>query len=96
MYVVSNEITGKEIAETLGKATNIPDLRWVEFPNQQLLESLLKQGMSPEVAHTYIIDMGIALREGTLLRAFFKESQRVLPGATSFKKFADEFAKILF
>ncbi|MFS4428421.1 NmrA family NAD(P)-binding protein [Chryseobacterium sp. S90] len=96
LYVVSDEITGKEIAETLGKAINIPDLRWVEFPDQQLLESLLKQGMSPEMAHTYIIDMGVALREGVLLRAYFKESQRVLPGATGFKKFADEFAKILF
>lgn len=74
LYVVSDEITGREIAETLGKAANIPDLRWVEFPDQQLFENLLKQGMTAEMANTYIIDMGIALREGTLLRAYFEES----------------------
>ncbi|WP_426479324.1 NmrA family NAD(P)-binding protein [Chryseobacterium sp. CBSDS_008] len=96
LYVVSSEITGKEIAEILGKATNIPDLKWIEFPDHILFENLLKQGMTPEMANTYIIDMGIALREGRLLENYFKEKQNIPDGAISFEKFAKEFAEILF
>lgn len=94
LYVVSAEITGKEIAETLGKATNIPDLKWIEFPDHVLLENLLKQGMTKEMANTYIIDMGIALREGRLLENYFKEKQGITAGAVSFEQFAKEFAEM--
>ncbi|WP_313001890.1 NmrA family NAD(P)-binding protein [Chryseobacterium gleum] len=95
VYVVSAEITGKEIAETLGKAANIPDLKWVEFPDEVLFENLLKQGMTAEMAKTYIIDMGIALRSGTLLEAYFNEGEGAIEGAVSFEKFAEDFAEVL-
>ncbi len=93
--VVSAELTGKEIAEMLGKAANISDLKWVEFPDEVLFENLLKQGMTAEMAKTYIIDMGIALRDGTLLNAYFKEGKGTMTGATSFERFAEDFAELL-
>lgn len=95
LYVVSSVITGKEIAETLGRAANMEHLKWVEFSDQELFENLLKQGMPAEMAKTYIVDMGIALRNGTLLEVYFKESNDILVEATSFEKFAQEFAEIL-
>lgn len=93
-YVVSAEITGKEIAGTLGEAIGIPDLQWIDFPDEAMLEGLLQQGMTREMATTYIIDMGIALREGRLLETYFKEREDILEGATSFEAFAKEFAGI--
>src|SRR5690606_9971094 len=69
-YVVSDEITGKEIAEKLGNAVGKPDLKWVQFPDEEMFQSLLQQGMSEQMATTYIIDMGIALRNGTLLETY--------------------------
>ena len=95
LYVVSAVTTGKEIASTLGRAVNMEDLNWVEFSDQELFENLLKQGMPAEMAKTYIVDMGIALRNGTLLEVYFKESNSILAKATSFEKFAQEFAEIL-
>jgi len=61
-----------------------------------LSENLLKQGMTPKMANTYIIDMGITLRNGGLLEDYFKGKQVILAGASSFKKFAEEFTEILF
>ena len=93
-YVVSTEITGKEIADALGEAVGIPNLQWIEFPDQAMLEGMLQQGMTPEMATTYIIDMGIALREGRLLETYFKERESTLADATSFEAFAKEFAQV--
>ncbi|MDR2274410.1 MAG: NmrA family NAD(P)-binding protein [Sphingobacterium sp.] len=95
-YAVSAEITGYEITNILGRGTKSPDLKWIEFTDQVLSENLLKQGKTPEMAHTYNLDMGITLRNGGLLKDYFKEKQGILAGASSFEKFAEEFTEILF
>ena len=90
-YVVSDEITGKEIAEKLGNAVGKPDLKWVQFPDEEMFQSLLQQGMTEQMATTYIIDMGIALRNGTLLETYFNEKTELL-GKIKFDEFAKAFA----
>lgn len=90
-YVVSDEITGKEIAEKLGSALGKPGLKWVQFPDEEMFQSLLQQGMTEQMATTYIIDMGIALRNETLLEAYFKERTELL-GKIKFDEFAKTFA----
>lgn len=90
-YVVSDEITGKEIAEKLGSAVGKPDLKWVQFPDEAMFQSLLQQGMTEQMATTYIIDMGIALRNGTLLETYFNERTELL-GKIKFDEFAKAFA----
>lgn len=90
-YVVSDEITGKEIAEKLGNAVGKPDLKWVQFPDEEMFQSLLQQGMTEQMATTYIIDMGIALRNGTLLETYFNEKNELL-GKIKFDEFAKAFA----
>jgi len=90
-YVVSDEITGKEIADKLGNAIGKPDLKWVQFPDEEMFQSLLQQGMTEQMATTYIIDMGIALRNGTLLETYFNERTELL-GQIKFDEFAKAFA----
>lgn len=90
-YVVSDEITGKEIAEKLGNAVGKSDLKWVQFPDEEMFQSLLRQGMTEQMATTYIIDMGIALRNATLLETYFSERTELL-GKIKFDEFAKAFA----
>lgn len=90
-YVVSDETTGKEIAQKLGNAVGKPDLKWVQFPDEEMFQSLLQQGMTEQMATTYIIDMGIALRNGTLLQTYFNERIELL-GKIKFDEFAKAFA----
>lgn len=90
-YIVSDEITGKEIAQKLGKAVGENDLKWVQFPDEELFQSLLQQGMTEQMASTYIIDMGIALRNGSLLETYFHERTELL-GKIKFDEFAKEFS----
>lgn len=90
-YVVSDEITGKEIAQKLGNAIGKTDLKWVQFPDEEMFQSLLQQGMTEQMATTYIIDMGIALRNGTLLDTYFNERIELL-GKIKFDEFAKSFS----
>ncbi|WP_316633103.1 NAD(P)H-binding protein [uncultured Flavobacterium sp.] len=90
-YVVSDEITGKEITQKLGNTVGKPDLKWVQFPDEEMFQSLLQQGMTEQMATTYIIDMGIALRNGTLLETYFNEKNELL-GKIKFDEFAKAFA----
>jgi nucleoside-diphosphate-sugar epimerase len=90
-YVVSDEITGKEIAEKLGNAIGKPGLKWVQFSDEEMLQSLLQQGMTEQMATTFIIDVGIALQNGTLVESYFNERTQ-LTGKIKFDEFAKTFA----
>lgn len=92
-YVVSDEITGKKVAEKIGKQIGKTDLKWVQFPDEELFQNLLRQGMTEQMATTYIIDVGIALRDGTLLETYFNERTELL-GKIKFDDFAEQFAAV--
>lgn len=85
-YVVSDEKNGGEIATILGRAIGKPGLSWVEFPDEKWLQKLIQAGMSKQMASTYIIEMGIALRKGKLLEDYQKHKYEAL-GKTSSKNF---------
>ncbi len=93
-YIVSAEITGKIVAKVLGSAINMPALRWVQLTDQRLLEKLIQQGMTAQMATMYIIQMGIALREGQLLKSYFTQKPATQKETISFEVFAKEFAHI--
>ncbi|MFB6454781.1 NmrA family NAD(P)-binding protein [Chitinophaga sp. Hz27] len=90
-YIVSDEVSGKEIAQHLGTAIGNPALNWVRFPDEAMLQSLLQQGMTEEMATTYVINMGKALQDGSLLKTYFEE-RTALSGKIKFDAFAKEFA----
>ncbi len=91
--IASDVKTGNEIASILGEAIGKPDLRWIQFSDQQLLEGLLGNGFSQHAAQHYIVNMGIAIREGLLERHYRQSTEKVF-GKRAFREFAKEFAQI--
>ncbi|RPD38090.1 NAD(P)H-binding protein [Chitinophaga barathri] len=92
LYISSDRKTGKEIAGILGEAVDRPELQWVQFPDEQLLEALTARGLSRDIAQHYLIDMGIAIREGVLDKHYSRYAQKVW-GKRGLESFANEFAQ---
>lgn len=93
LYIVSDKKNGRQIAQILGAAIGKPELPWIQFPDEQLLQALLQNGFSKEAAQHYIVDMGIAIREG-LLEKHYEENKYPVFGKRSFTEFAELFARV--
>ncbi|NSL85589.1 NAD(P)H-binding protein [Chitinophaga sp. Mgbs1] len=91
-YVVSDVKTGDELASILGAAIAMPHLSWTAFSDEALLASLQQNGFSEEMAMVYMIEIGIALRNNTLL-SHFRQYREQAYGEIRFSAFAEEFAK---
>jgi uncharacterized protein YbjT (DUF2867 family) len=92
-YIVSDTRNGREIAEILGAAIGKPALKWVPFSDEQLLQGLMQNGFSKDAAQHYIVDMGIAMREG-LLDEHYKQNTHKVTGSQKFTEFAKVFAHV--
>lgn len=92
-YIVSDTKNGRQIAHILGAAIGKPDLTWVPFTDEQLLQGLMQNGFSKEAAQHYIVDMGIAIREG-LLAAHYAQHAKDVTGSRNFTAFAEQFARV--
>ena len=92
-YIVSDTKNGREIAQILGTAIGKPDLKWIQFPDDQLLQGLMQNGFSKDVAQHYIVDMGIAIREGLLDKHYIEHAHDVF-GKRNFREFAEVFANV--
>lgn len=92
-YIISDTLNGREIAQILGAAIGKPDLTWVQFADEQLLQGLMQNGFTKDAAQHYIVDMGIAIREGLLADHYAKHAKEVF-GSRNFSVFAKEFAKV--
>lgn len=90
-YVASDEKNGAEIAALLGHAIGKPDLAWIGFSDDAMLQGMLQNGLSEQMAKIYVIEIGVALREGTLFEDYRQHQQRAF-GERSFADFAKEFA----
>lgn len=90
-YVASDEKTGGEIAAILGQAISKPDLRWISFPDDALMQALIQNGLSEQMATIYVVEIGIALRNNTLFEDY-RKNKSVAFGKTNFTAFAKEFA----
>jgi uncharacterized protein YbjT (DUF2867 family) len=90
-YVASDEKNGAEIAAILGQAVGKPDLAWMGFSDEALLQGMLQGGLSEQMATVYVVEIGVALREGTLFEDYRRHEQEAF-GQRSFADFAQEFA----
>jgi nucleoside-diphosphate-sugar epimerase len=90
-YIVSDIKSGSELTRILGDAIGKEDLKWMHFSDQQLLEGLVRNGFSKDAAQHYIVDMGVAIREG-ILDKHYEENRHEVFGRISFSEFAKEFA----
>jgi uncharacterized protein YbjT (DUF2867 family) len=86
-HIVSDERTGAEVANTLGKAIG-KDLPWVVFSDDDQLKGLLDGGVPKSHASAYV-EMGRAFRTGKMQELLSKDATI---GKTKLEDFATEFS----
>ncbi len=74
----------------LGNAINKPDLKWVEFTNEQALGGMLQAGLPKEIAANYV-EMNNALKTGIMAEDYWKHHPATF-GKTKIEDFAKVFA----
>ncbi|GGB95859.1 NmrA family NAD(P)-binding protein [Dyadobacter sediminis] len=89
-YVVSEELTGTEIAGVLGEAIGKPDLKWEIISDEQMLNNLLSNGM-PETLAGKMVEMFASIHSGALSEDYFRNKPAEM-GKVKLKDFAREFA----
>jgi uncharacterized protein YbjT (DUF2867 family) len=91
-YIPSDERLVNDIARQLGTAIGQPDLPWVKFTDDQVMQGLTAAGIPPEMARNYV-EMGTAIQSGQM----FADVQANRPekfGPTKLEDFAKVFAVV--
>jgi uncharacterized protein YbjT (DUF2867 family) len=89
-YIVSDEKTTDEVAAILGKAIGKPDLKWINFTDEDTVGGMLQNGLPEDIAKNYA-EMGAAMRSGEMA-ADYKMSRTASFGKIKFEAFAGVFA----
>lgn len=89
-YIASDEKTTDEVASILGKAIGKPDLKWINFTDEDTVGGMLQNGLPLDVAKNYA-EMGAAMRSGEMA-AEYNSSRPETFGKTNFEAFAPVFA----
>ena len=89
-YVISDEKTTDEVAGILGLAIGKPDLKWVNFSDEQTMGGMLQNGVPEDVAKNYA-EMGSAMRSGNMASEYLQNKPATF-GKTNFEAFAPVFA----
>lgn len=90
-YIISSAHTSAEAAAILGAAIGKPNLPWVEFKDEDVVNAMEQNGATHDVAINYA-EMGQVIKNGKINEDYNK-STNVIKGKTSFEDFAKEFAK---
>jgi len=89
-YIASDECGTDEIAAALGMAIGKPDLRWVQFTDEQLSQALMRAGFSKETIPEFVEGFG-AFNGGKLFEDYWMNHPKTL-GPTKLDEFAKSFA----
>jgi uncharacterized protein YbjT (DUF2867 family) len=90
-YISSDDRTTNEIASVLGAAIGKPDLKWVDFTDEQALQGIQQAGLPAEIARNYV-EMGTAVKSAILWEDYDKHKSTQF-GQTKLEDFAAEFAE---
>lgn len=90
-YIVSDERSTGEIAQTLGKAIGKPELPWVNFTDEQNLQGMQQAGLPNEIASNYT-EMGASIRNGIMAEDYFQNKPAAF-APTKLETFAGQFAQ---
>jgi uncharacterized protein YbjT (DUF2867 family) len=90
-YVVSDEKTTTEIAQSLGKAIGKSDLPWVDFKDEDAFKGMKQAGLPEEIAKNYV-EMGTALRSGEMINDYVSHRPANF-GKVKFDDFAKSFSQ---
>ena len=88
-YVVSDERRTDDIAKVLGTAIGKPDLKWVGFKDEDVLNGMLQAGLSRDVAEN-LVKMGQAVASGEAGADYLQH--KPAPGSVKLEDFAKQFA----
>jgi len=88
-YIASDEVSPNEVAKVLGEAIGKPDLKWLEIPDEQLLNGMLAAGMNPQTAKGFV-EMNMSRRNGVLYEDYYRHKPTL--GRIKLTDFAKEFA----
>ncbi|MBW0165520.1 MAG: NmrA family NAD(P)-binding protein [Sediminibacterium sp. Gen4] len=91
-YLSSDETSTDEIAAAIGKAIGKPDLKWVQFSDEQTLNGMLQAGLPEEIAKNYT-EMGAAIQSGKMQAHYFDNRPTQL-GKIKLADFAAQFAAV--
>ncbi|OCA77085.1 hypothetical protein BBI01_01075 [Chryseobacterium artocarpi] len=69
-YVVSEELSGNDLVQTIGSAIQNPGLNWLEITDGQLAVSLLQNGMSQQTAKLFL-EMNKGRADGTIYSEYY-------------------------
>ena len=89
-YVISDEKTTDEVAGILGAAIGKPDLKWVNFSDEDTKAGMLQNGVPEDIAKNYT-EMGAAMRSGEMAKEF-NSIKSAKFGKNRFETFAPAFA----
>ena len=90
-YLSSDERKPSEIAAVFGNEIGKPQLPWIKFGNEDLLQALIGAGLPSEIAGNYV-EMGTALDNGSMLEDYWKN--KPVTGAVTLENFAKTFSQI--
>ena len=90
-YVISDEKTTDEVAGILGAAIGNPDLKWVNFSDEDTKAGMLQNGVPEDIARNYT-EMGAAMRSGEMAKEF-NSIKSAKFGKNRFETFAPAFAE---
>lgn len=90
-YIVSDEKNGFEVTQALSDAVGKSGVNWVEFSDEQLLNSLVQNGFSEQMAKVYMVEIGVALRDGSFVEDYHRNKSKST-GGTTLQDFSKEFA----
>lgn len=90
-YISSDERHPSEIAAVLGAAIEKPNMPWIAFPDEQMLEGMLQSGLSQTIAAGYV-QMGHAIQAGKIQEDYWANPPAT-KGKVKLEQFAKEFAK---
>lgn len=89
-YIVSDEVTTDQIASALGNAIGKPQLPWVVFSDEQMLQGAIQAGLPEEVAKNYV-ELGSAMRSGKIAEDYLQHKPETF-GNVKLANFAEAFA----
>jgi len=90
-YIAGDEQNGAAIASQLGNAIGNPALAWIQFPDEAMLQGMLQNGLSEQMATIYVLEIGKALRDDVLFDDY-RENIHPVKGRIRLADFAQEFA----
>ena len=90
-YIASDELSCEQIAGMLGKAINQPDLKWRTISDDEMLQTLIQNGMHATTAQGFV-EMQSSMREGRIYEDYYQH--RPVLGSVKFQDYLPEFTRI--